>query len=79
MNEFNEFKEMFMVVGVLVRCTHAIGMAICFANRLVICHPDRQSRPPSRLAVHRRSPSRAHVGRVWTMSFGHDFTERCPK
>jgi hypothetical protein len=28
MNEFNEFKEMFMVVGVLVRCTHAIGMAM---------------------------------------------------
>jgi hypothetical protein len=36
MNEFNKFIEMFMVVGMAIRSTHAVGLAIRLADQLAI-------------------------------------------
>jgi hypothetical protein len=32
MNEFNEFKEIFMVVGVAIRSIHTVGLAVHLAD-----------------------------------------------
>jgi preprotein translocase subunit Sss1 len=41
MIEFNEFIEIFMVVGIAIHSIHAVGMAIRSADQLAICHPNR--------------------------------------
>jgi hypothetical protein len=36
MNAFNEFNKMFMVVGMAVHSTHAVGLAVRFADQPAI-------------------------------------------